>query len=163
MTQPNNPLFNKNLINALIDGIIKMLSTMAHTDAKPLSPKVETEFMARGEIAGLVGMVAGKMKGNLTLSFEKDCAFEILKNMLGEEYSEINESVCDVVGELTNMIYGRAKCTLNEMGYDFQMAIPTVVIGNFIIAQYHAGATLVIPFETKHGRLFIEITVQGEG
>ena len=58
----------------------------------------------------MIGMVAGNMRGTITISFEKPSIFKILENMLGEPYSEINEEVRDAVGELTNMIYGTANC-----------------------------------------------------
>ena len=155
-----NPLLDKRLINAFVDGVIKTLSTMANTEVTFEKPRVEKKFIPKGDVAGLIGMLAGKMKGNLTLSFEKGALFVILGNMLGETFSELNEDVSDAVGELTNMIYGSAKTVLNEMGYGFEMAIPTVIMGNFQIAQYHSGATLVIPFKVSTHNFFVEITVQ---
>ncbi len=159
-SQNNNPLLDKKLINAFIDGIVKTLSTMAMTEVKVHTPNVEKKLAPRGDVAGLIGMVAGGTKGNLTLSFEANAVFKILYNMLGESYSEINEDVTDAVGELTNMIYGCAKTKLNECGYGFEMAIPTVVSGNFTIAQHHNGATLVIPFSIDEDKFYCQISVQ---
>ncbi len=155
-----NPLLDKKLINAFVDGVSKTLATMAGTQTNTGTPTIEKEFSTKGDVAGLIGMVAGQMKGTLTISFEKETLFFILENMLGEPYTELNEQVADAVGELTNMIYGCAKTTLNEMGYGFEMAIPTVVMGRAKIKSFHTGATLVIPFTCTKGKFFIEITVQ---
>ncbi len=165
MAAPNinstNPLVDKRLINAFIDGVIKTLSNMAQTTVVVQKPSVEKEFTAKGDVAGLIGMVAGSLKGNLTVSFDKLSILTIIENMIGEKHTEINKDVVDCVGEITNMIYGSAKTTLNELGYKFEMAIPTVIQGQFSISQKHSGATLVIPFDLPNkGRFYIEITVQ---
>ncbi|MEC9283794.1 MAG: chemotaxis protein CheX [Bdellovibrionota bacterium] len=156
-----NPLLDKNLVNAFVDGVKKTLSTMAMTESTPQKAFVERDFKAKGEVSGMIGMVAGNMRGTITISFEKPSIFKILENMLGEPYSEINEEVRDAVGELTNMIYGTAKTALNEMGYAFEMAIPTVITGSHEITSYHKGAALVIPFSMDENlQFFIEITVE---
>jgi chemotaxis protein CheX len=157
----SNPLLDKRLINAFIEGVVKTLSTMASTEVTTGKASIEAQFSAKGEIAGMVGMVAGPMKGIMTISYPKAGIIKILENMLGETYTEINAEVKDAVGELTNMIYGSAKTSLNNLGYNFEMAIPSVIIGAFEISKLHNGATLIIPFNLKTGDVFyVEITVQ---
>ena len=156
-----NPLFDKRLIAAFVDGVLKVVKTMASTDATPGKPFIESNFTMKGEIAGMVGMVAPPLKGTLLITFSKDAILHVCENMIGEKYPEINKDVSDAIGELTNMIYGQAKATLNQMGYNFEMAIPSVIRGDFIIAKASKGATLVIPFNLKNNTTFyVEITVQ---
>jgi len=155
-----NPLLDKTLINSFIEGVSKTLETMASTKVTYGKPFVEQKFSARGEVAGVVGMVSNEYKATLTLSFPKPAILLILENMLGEKYSDITDEVFDAVGELTNMIYGSAKGTLNDLGYNFEMAIPTVIKGQFIMLQHSKSATLVIPFKlTNQTEFYIEISV----
>ncbi|RYZ87573.1 MAG: chemotaxis protein CheX, partial [Proteobacteria bacterium] len=101
------------------------------------------------------------LKGTLLISFSKGSIFHIMQNMLGEKHEELTDEVSDAVGELTNMIYGTAKTALNQMGYNFEMAIPSVIRGSFVVTKANKGATLVIPFELKDGTSFsVKITVQ---
>jgi chemotaxis protein CheX len=156
-----NPLFDKKLIQAFIDGVIKTLATIAQTEAKVGKPYIEPELTEKCEIAGMVGMVAPPLKGTLLISFSKESIFQIMENMLGEKHTEIDGDTSDAVGELTNMIYGSAKTALNQLGYSFEMAIPTVIRGEFMLAKSTKGATLSIPFELKNNSLFhVKITVQ---
>ncbi len=155
-----NPLLDKTLINSFIEGVSKTLETMASTKVTYGKPFVEQKFSARGEVAGVVGMVSNEYKATLTLSFPKPAILLILENMLGEKYNDITNEVFDAVGELTNMIYGSAKGTLNDLGYNFEMAIPTVIKGQFIMLQHSKSATLVIPFKlTNQTEFYIEISV----
>lgn len=158
---PMNPLFDKRLITAFVNGVQRTLKEIASTDASPGKPFIEPTFAPKGDIAGMVGMVAPPMKGSLIISFKKGTIFNIIENMLGEKYTEITPEVSDAVGELTNMIYGCAKTSLNELGYKFEMAIPTVISGTFNITHAEKGATLVIPFNVTDGSTFhVEIMVQ---
>jgi chemotaxis protein CheX len=162
--ESKNPLFDKRLINAFVDGVIKTLKTMAYTEVTPGKPFIEPKFIMKGEIAGMVGMVAPPIKGTFLICFDKPAIFAILENMIGEVHTELNSDVSDGVGEMTNMIYGAAKTTLNELGYKFEMAIPSVITGisgAFSISHGRLGATLVIPFNLPNGTIFyIEIAVE---
>jgi chemotaxis protein CheX len=155
-----NPLHDKRFVNAFIEGVMKTISLMAQVELKTGKPKVEPCFNAKGEVAGIIGMVCGDMKGTMSISFHKEAILSVIENMTGDKHTEINDAVADAVGELTNQIYGNAKTTLNYMGYAFQMAIPTVIQGNFKISKLHNGATLEIPFELPNGAVFyVDITV----
>ena len=158
--EKQNPLLDKRFINAFIEGVIKTVSLMAQVEVTTGKPHVDQKFSAKGDVAGMVGMVFGQMKGTMSISFSKDSIFYILESMLGEKYTEVNEAVADAVGEMTNQIYGTAKTTLNQMGYGFEMAIPSVINGTFTISKHHNGATLVIPFNLPNGSTFhVDITV----
>ncbi len=155
-----NPLLDKRFINAFVEGVIKTLSLMASTEVTVGKPSIDSQFKAKGDVAGMIGMIAGSLKGTMSISFQKESIFYIIDNMLGEKHTEVSQGVLDCVGELTNQIYGSAKTTLNQMGYAFDMAIPSVIHGTFVISKHHNGATLVIPFTSKDGSSFyIDITV----
>lgn len=155
-----NPLFDKRLLNAFAEGVSKTLQMMANTPVTYGKPTIETNYVLRGEIAGVVGMTAPPLRGTLSLGFPKNSILLIFENMLGEKQTEITQEVCDAVGELTNMIYGTAKTTLNQLGYNFEMALPTVIHGNFNMTTDSKGATLVLPVKlTPNDEFFVGISV----
>jgi chemotaxis protein CheX len=159
--QHKNPLLDKALVNAFVNGVKKTLSKMASTEVVCEKPFIQNDFQMAGNIAGIIGMVASPLTGTLMLSFTEDSIFLILKNMLNENFTEINDSVADAVGELANMIYGSAKTTLNNVGYNFEMAIPTIVRGDFIIAKSQSTVTLVVPFTLENkSKMFIVVAIQ---
>ncbi|HPI41440.1 MAG TPA: chemotaxis protein CheX [Pseudobdellovibrionaceae bacterium] len=156
-----NPLFDKRLITAYVDAVLKTVKTMASTDVTAEKPFIENNFTQKGEIAGSLGLIAPPLRGNLLISFEKASIFSIMENMLGEKYTELNKEVQDAVGELTNMIYGSSKTTLNQLGYNFEMAIPTVITGSFLLSHAATATTLIIPFKLANSSIFyIQITIQ---
>jgi len=155
-------ILNDALSETVIMAVQKALGSMFSAIATPGKPTLETDFVIKGDISGLVGMVQDKMEAVMIVSFEKKTIFSMLAKVYGKEFSEIDTSVKQGVGEMTNIIYGLIKKSLNEKGFEFKLAIPNVVIGNShtIINIHDGGKTLVVPFNVEGGTFNIEIAVQ---
>lgn len=155
---------NVAFINPFIKSILDVLSTMAGLEARPGRPSIKEGAAARGDVTGIIGMAGEQMSGSLAVCFTEAVIMEISRRMLGETPAAIDETVTDMVGELTNIVTGGAKKLLAEDGYDFDMAIPTVVSGkNHTIEHKSSGSTLILPFDTEAGPFFMEICFMEKG
>jgi len=144
---------NVEFINPFINALFNVLDMMAHTQLKPEKPHVKNGKRACGDISGLIGEQA---KGSMSITFEKSLVLKVMNRMLGETVEEINEDVCDMVGEITNMVIGGAKKELATNHYNFDMATPVVVSGtNHIIIHKYDGKVIVIPFHSDYGKAYI--------
>lgn len=155
-----NPLLDKRIVHAFADAVINTLMTMAKINPILGKPFVHQRYRTRGVVAGIIGMVSGAAKGQLTLAFEKPAALNVVNSLLGEEHTDLDDAVLDGIGELTNIVYGVAKTVLNERGYAFQMAIPMVIEGHDAVIPMHNGTTLVLPFVIGMDKFYVEIVVQ---
>jgi chemotaxis protein CheX len=94
----------------------------------------------------------------LCISFSKDCILQVISKWFGEEQKEINEDVKDAVGELTNMISGDSRRRLQEIGHNFQGAIPSVISGpGHEVKHITKGPILSIPFSLNGTRFVVEV------
>ncbi|CCO23682.1 chemotaxis protein CheX [Maridesulfovibrio hydrothermalis] len=144
----------KPFIKATSD-ILTMMAMVTPTAGKPF---VKKGNVATGDVTGIVGFT-GNVSGSVSISFEKNCAVQIVKNMLGDDIQDILQDVKDAVGEITNMVSGQARAGLTEMGYQLQGSTPTVIMGdNHTIAHMTAGPVMAIPFTTEHGNFTIEFS-----
>ena len=149
---------NVEFVNPFLTAIINVLSTMARMEIKAGKPTIKKNEVACGDVTGIIGMASDQAKGTLAVTFTEPVILEITKRMLGEEVSSIDETVCDMVGEITNMVTGGAKSELSEKGYRFDMAIPSVIAGKDHIIHHKSKAPIIIvPFSTSAGDFFIEI------
>ncbi|HFD91654.1 MAG TPA: chemotaxis protein CheX [Gammaproteobacteria bacterium] len=149
---------NVTFINPFIRAIQDTLSTMAGLEATPGAPSIKEDTTAKGDVTGIIGMAGPQLTGSLAVCFTEAVIVEISRRMLGETPQAIDESVTDMVGELTNIVTGGAKKLLADDGYDFDMAIPAVVAGKgHTIEHKSSGATLILPFDTEAGPFFMEI------
>ncbi len=147
---------NVELAKPFIKATSDILTMMAMITPKAGKPFVKKGNVATGDVTGIVGFT-GNVNGSVSISFEKACAAQIVKNMLGDDIQDIVQDVKDAVGEITNMVSGQARAGLTEMGYKLQGSTPTVIMGdNHTIAHVTAGPVMAIPFMTDHGGFTIE-------
>jgi chemotaxis protein CheX len=145
------------LVEPLVDAAKSVLETMAFTPVQAGEPYVKTDALARGDVSAIVGLT-GEASGTISVSFTEKSILPIVSNMLGEQFGEMNEDIRDAVGEITNMISGQSRRTLEEKGKLVEAAIPTVIMGkNHSIAHMTRESVMAIPFVTEHGEFTIEV------
>ncbi len=145
-------------VNPFLSSLINVLAIMGDLQIFPQTPSVKITDIAKGDISGLIGMVGPQTRGSFSVTFEQSLASEIMRRMLGEQSTEINEQMSDMVGEITNMVTGGAKRILSEKGFDFDMATPIVVSGaGHSISHKSKGKIIIMPFKSEYGKAYIEI------
>lgn len=146
-----------------VDGTLHTLKIQCFLEAKPGKSFIKTNDTADAKkfaIAGVVGITSPKFSGSISILFTKTLFLKIMGNMLGESYDDITPDLCDGAGELLNIIFGQAKMVLSQKGYEFQMAIPSVVFGQQIQSQpMRDKPVLVLPFVVEQDEFHVEIAV----
>lgn len=147
-----------------------VFETMVFTKLQPDKPTIKEGNQSKGDVSAVLGITGtikreGKddvcYKGMLVLSWPYETYLKIAGAMLMEEFSEFNEEIADVGGEICNMIMGNAKRDLNGLGYTTDMAIPSMIEGPGHNIKYLQGTTVVlIPMKTDHGDFFMELCYQ---
>ena len=131
---------------------------MAFTESKPQKPylKEENHFKALGDISAIIEL-SGECKGSIGVSFSQNCILHIADKMFGEKYTDLNDDISDMVGEIVNMISGDARRELVHLGMNFTAGIPSLIKGvDHDIAHVVSERIIVIPFETDSGNFYIE-------
>ncbi|NJM10479.1 MAG: hypothetical protein HC883_06445 [Bdellovibrionaceae bacterium] len=160
---PEKAAVDVNIINPFLESTVKVMGTQANTIIKPGRPYVKNgDDPFPIEIAGLISLSSeGSFRGALALCFQASTFLKIYNNMVGEDAKEISSEIQDGAGELINIIYGQAKTALNDKGYNLQMALPTVLVGDKLKIRHQGRAqTIILPFESDAGPMFIEIMIE---
>lgn len=149
---------NVAFINPFLESMLNVLTTMAALEVKAGRAALKEDSVARGDVTGLIGMTGEQARGSLAISFTEPVILEVTTRILGEPVKEIDDTVIDMVGEITNIVTGGAKKLLAEKGYHFDMAIPAVVAGTGHVIDHKArGAKILIPFTIAAGDFFVEV------
>ena len=78
--------------------------------------------------------------------------------MLGEHLNTIDDTVVDVVGEITNMVIGNAKRLYSEQGLEFALTLPSMSVGQEQPLKHSVmGTPIVLPFTTAAGDFYLEL------
>ncbi len=152
-------MFDINFVNPFLSATLKVLKIQAQVTAEPGKVFVKKPGdKLKGDVSGVIGIVCEKFNGSVVISFPEKTFLNVMSNMLGEEYTELTQDILDGAGEITNMIFGQAKVTLNERGYGINIALPQVISGKeHSLSTSSKGATVVIPFTSSAGDFFVEI------
>jgi chemotaxis protein CheX len=121
---------------------------------------VKRDKIATGDVTGVMGLT-GAARGTVSVSFSEKCILSIVSGMFGEAIKELNEEIRDAAGEISNMISGQARRTLEEMGLSLTAAIPTVIMGRgHSLSPITTYPVIAIPFKTEHGDFTIEVSFE---
>ena len=103
----------------------------------------------------MIGL-SGKAQGTVVVGLGRQVAMKVAEVLLQERPPEINSDVVDAVGELTNIIAGRAKSELEHL--ELNVSLPSVITGKSHCIQFPTKVTpICIPFDSAWGPITVEV------
>lgn len=150
-----------NFVNPFLAATLNVLKIQASVEATPGKVHLKKNDDAlKGDVSGVIGIVSDTFNGSVVISFPEKTFLKVMSGMLGEEYTELTKDILDGAGEITNMIFGMAKVTLNERGYGIKIALPQVISGKgHSLSAMSKGPTVIIPFSSTAGDFFVEVSL----
>lgn len=108
-------------------------------------------------IVSLIGLT-GTWVGAGRISCSSALACRISGAMFATQYDAVNEDVLDAMAELSNMIIGNVKSSLEEDLGPMGISIPTVIYGrNYQARSMYADDWTVVPFMCEGEALSVKI------
>jgi len=137
-----------------------VFSTMLNLTLKVGDVYVEKpEGTPASGVVSLVGL-AGPWVGTGSLSCTVEFACRMAGQLLMTEYPAMCEDVLDAVAEVTNMIIGNVKTTLENRLGPMGLSTPTVIYGrNFQTRSARNQEWTVVPFELDGDRMYIQVCI----
>ncbi|MCG8651461.1 MAG: chemotaxis protein CheX [Pirellulales bacterium] len=146
---------NEEVISAFQNSTTEVFKTMLGLEITGLPVHPCDHMFVRHEVSGIIGL-SGGMAGDVIVSFDKQVALLATGALLGTKPTELDNDVVDAVGELTNMIAGSAKGTLEK--FNMQLALPTVILGKGHRIGFKSGVDPIsMPYESEWGQFNIEV------
>lgn len=150
---------NIKYMNPLLEATQDVLSTMAMTNAIPGQPTVKTSTEPLGDITSMIAFTGPQSQGSLAISFPNASILALNERMLGDIVKTIDDSIKDLVGELTNMITGGAKRRYEAVGLDFALSRPQTFVGRNMSINHHIeSSTIMVPFDSDAGNFYLEFS-----
>jgi chemotaxis protein CheX len=121
--------------------------------------RLEKSSVTTDEITAMVG-VTGNVSGLVLYSMSESTALGIVSRMLGQELTEFDALAQSGIGELGNVITGRAGVLLAEAGFASNITPPALVIGKGTMITTLDLNRLVFPLQTEVGGLEIQVVLK---
>lgn len=130
----------------LVAAVRHVFKTMLGFEVVMSPPRLKNCRQVSGAVTGIMGL-AGDLKGTVTVGLTERSAILITGKLLGEEYDRVTPDVVDAVGELTNILLGRARAEFESTGIYLSASLPTVVVGDDVEISLVTTLPIVsIPF-----------------
>jgi chemotaxis protein CheX len=142
-------------INPFLVSTISAFDTMLKCALTRGTPYLKTSSQPSHEVSGVIGL-SGKAQGTVVLGLSREAALKVAEVMLQERPPAINGDVVDAVGELANIIAGRAKSQLEHL--ELSVSLPSVITGKSHCIQFPSKVSpICIPFNSAWGPITVEV------
>lgn len=121
--------------------------------------RMEETHYTTTDITVLIGVV-GKVSGSVLFGFGERTAKQFVSAMLGQTVAVFDSLAESALGELGNMITGRASGLLEQAGYPCTISPPTLIIGRGTIISTNPVRRLCIPVVTRFGEISISVALR---
>jgi chemotaxis protein CheX len=117
--------------------------------------KMEKGDFSAGEVTAVIG-VAGALSGAVMYRMSEATALAIVGHMMGRKFDELDALARSGVGELGNVITGRAGVLLERAA----IAPPMLIVGRGSLMSSLDIPRLSVPLHTPEGQIDLQIALK---
>jgi chemotaxis protein CheX len=146
-------------VNPFIQAAGEVLESELGGEAQRGELRLQKSAFTTDDVTAVVG-VTGTVNGLVLYSMNEATAMAIVSRIMHQEFSAFDALAQSGIGELGNVITGRAGVLLSEAGYPSNITPPAVVLGKGSIVTTLDLNRLVLPLQTEIGSLEIQIVLR---
>ena len=146
-------------VNPFLQAASEVLESELGGDSARGELRLHRSAVTTDEVTAIVG-VTGTLTGLVLYSMNEATARAILSRMMRQDFSEFDALAQSGIGELGNVITGRAGVLLSEAGYPSNITPPAVVVGTGTMVTTLELNRLVLPLHTEVGNLEIQMVLR---
>ena len=148
-------------VNPFIQAATEVLESELGGESQRGALRLQKSAVTTHEVTAIVG-VTGMVRGLVLYSMNEATAMAIVSRTMNQEFREFDALAQSGIGELGNVITGRAGVLLSEAGYPSNLTPPAVVVGKGTLVTTLDLNRLVLPLETDVGSLEVQIVMRSE-
>lgn len=146
-------------VNPFIQAASEVLDAELGGEAQLGEVRIQKSAFTTDEVTALVG-VTGTVSGLVLYSMSEQTALGIVTRVMGREFHELDALAQSGIGELGNVITGRAGVLLSEAGYPSNITPPALVVGKGTMVTTLDLNRLVFPLQTELGDIEVQLVLK---
>ena len=146
-------------VNPFIEAACEVLESELGGEAQRGEVRLQKSAITTDEVTALVG-VTGTVSGLVLYSMSLATAVALASRMMGQEFQEVDALAQSGIGELGNVITGRAGVLLSEAGYPSNITPPALVVGRGTMVTTLDLNRLVFTLQTEVGDLEVQLVLR---
>ncbi len=150
------------VVQAFIGAVRDVLQQEMGSPIEVGKPKLQGGPYHTDDVTALIGL-AQDVEGTVIISMPAATGLQYIAHVMGEEQNELDELAQSGIGELANVIAGRAGALLGEKDHAVVIAPPTMILGRGSTLSTLALPRLVVAVETPLGPVALQLAVKDRG
>ena len=146
-------------INPFLQAASQVLESELGSAPKRGNIGLQRSAYTSDEVTAVVA-VTGQVQGMVLFSMAEKVARGMVGVMMGQEFPEFDALAQSGIGEIGNVITGRAAVLLSEAGFPSDLAPPMLIVGKGTMLSTLDVQRLVIPLETEFGPIQVQVALK---
>ncbi len=147
-------------VNPFIESASEVIEEIANMKSQRGQLSMKDPNTPFRDVCAILGVI-GTVKGQVIYGFDEPTAKGIVSRMMmGAEVPEFDDMARSALGELGNIITGKASVSLETEGYPIEISPPTLVMAQNVRISSLKIPMIVVPLETEEGVIDIYIGLE---
>jgi chemotaxis protein CheX len=146
-------------LNPFLEAIAEVLDVEVGIGVTRGSLSLQKSNMTAKEITVLISII-GEIQGVVLYGMSKETALAMVSRIMGQQFTEFDNLAQSGIGELGNVISGKATVNLAKAGVKSTISPPTLVMGEGARISTLDFSRIVVPIETELGEIVIHLAVR---
>ena len=146
-------------INPFLQAASEVLVSEIGEDPERGEISLQPSASTTRDVTAVIGVI-GQVTGIVLLGLTEATACAIVAKILNQSVVAFDAMAESAMGELANVIVGRAATLLGEGGLESNVTPPTLIVGSGTRLSTLTYQRLVIPLQTSLGDLTIEVALK---
>jgi len=150
---------NVEFLNPFISAANEVLQQEVNACPERGEIRLQRSAYTTTEVTTMLSIV-GEVRGMVLYGMPISMALALVSEMMGQAFDEFDDLAQSGIGELGNVITGRASTKLSASGYTAILSPPTLIVGKGVMVSALDFQRLVIPLNTQYGTMEIHIALR---
>jgi chemotaxis protein CheX len=147
------------LLNPFIQGAVEVLKAEVGLTVSRGELSLQKSALTSDDITVLIHLI-GDVYGVVMYGMATSTALNIVSNIMGQDFMELNSLAQSGIAELGNVISGQATVRFSEAGYHSNISTPMILIGNGVEVSTLDFHRIVVPLETRFGLFTVHLALK---
>ena len=150
---------NVKFLNPFLDAVVDVMQSEVGIPSNRGNLSMQKSSLTTSEVTVMISII-GQVQGVVLYGMSKMTSLGIVSRILGQEFTEFDNLAQSGIGELGNVISGKATVNLSDAGFQTTISPPTLLVGQGAQISTLDFSRIVVPFATELGDIIVHLAVR---
>ena len=150
---------NVKFLNPFLDAVVDVMKAEVGIPCTRGNLSMQKSSMTTSEVTVMISII-GQVQGVVLYGMSKATSLGVVSRILDQEFDEFDNLAQSGIGELGNVISGKATINLSEAGFQTTISPPTLIMGQGAHISTLDFSRIAVPFATELGDIIVHLAVR---